>query len=57
MMDAGSGSGELRLVHLFIVIDHERDIQIAVRHVAGYVTARMTSAGLSQAKHVLIKLC
>jgi hypothetical protein len=55
MMDAGTRAGKLCLVHLFIVIDHERDIQVAVRHVAGDMTARVAGAGLTKAEYVLIE--
>ena len=34
MMDAGAGAGELRLMHFFIVVNHECDIQSTVGHVA-----------------------
>ncbi len=55
MMNARAGAGELSFVHLFIVIEHEGDIQLAIGHVARYVAARMTGSGLTQSKYVLIE--
>ena len=56
MMDARAGAGELGLVHLLIVIDHERDIQRAVGHVARHMTSRVTGTGLTKPENILVEL-
>ena len=55
VMNAGSGAGELGLLLLLAVIDHEGEIDIAVGHVPGDVAAGMAGLGLVDAEDVLVE--
>ena len=56
VMDAGTGPGELRLLLLLAVVDHQGEVDIAVGHVPRDVAAGMAGLGLVDAEHVLVEL-
>src|SRR5260370_791151 len=57
VMDAGSGTRKLGLLLVLAVVDHQREVDIAVGHVPRRVAARMSGLGLIDPEHVLIELC
>src|SRR5438045_4406465 len=55
MVNAGSGAGELGLRYVLAVIDHERNVDVAVGHVPRRVAARISGLGLVDAKDILVE--
>src|SRR6266567_1443460 len=49
------GVGELRVLDLLVVVDHQGEIDVAVGHVARDVAARIAGVGLAKAEDVLIE--
>ena len=49
------GVGELRVLDLLAVVDHQGEIDVSVGHVARDVAARIAGVGLAKAEDVLIE--
>src|SRR5262249_9829483 len=56
MVDTRTGTRKLRLLDIFAVIDHQGEIDASICQVSRDMPARVSSAGLAKAKHLLIKL-
>src|SRR5215469_15114947 len=54
MMDAGTGACELRLAVVLAVVEHQREIGLAVGHVARIMAAGVVGGELAEAENVLI---
>src|SRR5688572_18177766 len=55
VMDAWAVADQLGFRFILAVIDHQREIDIAVCHMARGMTARVARLGLVDAKHVLVE--
>ena len=55
MMDRRTGADQLRLGVVLAVVQHQREIDIAVGQVARYVAARAPGFDLAEAEHVLVE--
>src|SRR5262245_23289139 len=56
VVDARTGTGKLRLLDIFAVIDHQGEIDVSVCQVSRDMPARVSCAGLAKAEHLFIKL-
>src|SRR6185312_6615660 len=55
MMDAGALAGELRLLDILGIVEHEGEVDIAVGHVARDVAAGIALAGALEAEDLLVE--
>src|SRR5439155_13808181 len=55
MVDAGASASELGLGHVLAVVDHEREVDVAVSHMPRRMTSRVAGLGLVDAENVLVE--
>src|SRR5262249_49345906 len=55
VVDAGPRTGQLRFLDVLAVVDHQREVDVAVRHVPGDVAARAAGRSLAKAEDVLVE--
>ena len=55
MMDARPRTGPLRLLRILAVVEHQREIELPIGHVARIVAARVVGAELLETKNVLVE--
>jgi hypothetical protein len=56
MVDARTGTGKLRLLDIFAVIDHQGEIDVSVSQVSRDMPARVSCTGLAKVEHLFINL-